>query len=146
MREIKFRAWNSKNKKMLTDVTPLINKSTNELDYLITAYSACGYDMSELDCDYDSYLMYEDDEKMPYELMQYTGLKDVNDVEIYEGDVVYITDLKYGNKFKGVISFKNGSYVVESNIATHYRFIDYEIQVIGNIYENADLLEVSGNE
>lgn len=122
MREIKFRAWDKN-----TDT--LVNVKTLDID---NNGVGCVVDFDGINLD-----------RSECELMQYTGLKDKNGVEIYEGDVVKITDCKYGNKFRGEISFKNGSYVVESNIATHYRFIDYHIEVIGNIYENPELLETN---
>lgn len=121
MRQIKFRAWDIESKRMLkikslhfTSKTGVFSIVTEPMTFISSEH---------------------------LKLMQYTGLKDVNGVEIYEGDIVKIKDWKYGNEFLGEISFKNGSYVVESKIATHYRFIDYEIQVIGNIYENPELLE-----
>ncbi len=124
MREIKFRAWDKEIKKMC---------QISNIDFAERQARAIRIYESGLGASWENFDVLE--------LMQYTGLKDENGVEIYEGDVVKITDCKYGNKFRGEISFKNGSYVVESNIATHYRFIDYHIEVIGNIYENPELLE-----
>lgn len=81
---------------------------------------------------------------------QYTGLKDKKGVEIYERDVV---DTTYnGEAFIGVVvydmselDFKatNGKENYGSNF--QYLLCCEEVEVIGNIYENPELLEVEAN-
>lgn len=87
------------------------------------------------------------------ELMQSTGLKDKNGVEIFEGDVVIIN---VNNGFdrlfdeKSVIKESKFHYGLVCELvkfdAEHRIFNDlifgYEYEVIGNIYENSELLEV----
>lgn len=79
-------------------------------------------------------------------LMQYTGLKDKNGKEIYEGDIVkLIADSCRGDKFKpfiaGYVSFRSGSFYITDNAVSRFRWEDYIVEVIGNIYENPELLD-----
>lgn len=83
---------------------------------------------------------------------QYTGLHDKNGKEIYEGDVVKIT-----NKNSKVIPIKpliaqivwSEEYLAYILITTSVKdafenlgdYIDYDIEVIGNVFENPELLE-----
>lgn len=74
------------------------------------------------------------------ELMQYTGLKDKNNKEIFESDIVKFSDYLTGIKSNvGQVGFMNGSFVIKGEVMTHYRWVDYEVEVIGNIYENPEL-------
>ena len=83
-------------------------------------------------------------------IMQYTGLKDKNGKEIYEGDIVKWDNVsKFRNEryeHRGVVRYSNGSYYplpkddeCEDDYYSNY-VENYE--VIGNIYENPELLEV----
>ena len=122
MREIKFRAWNIVDEKMRV----------------------------VLKIDFDIKLVWLDKyvkgERRPYwlefkdvELMQYTGLKDKNGKEIYEGDIAR-TPFGIGQVFDRL-----GCWFVELQKELGY-FSSSDIEVIGNIYENSDLIKEDKNE
>ena len=76
-------------------------------------------------------------------ICQYTGLKDKNGKKIWEGDIVKGTDaLQKGLKVYGHIEHKDGSFVIVGEFFTHYRWLDYEVEVIGNIFDNPELMGV----
>lgn len=117
-REIKFRAWDKKNNKML---------GVSEIGNLMFAYGE----------NYDHITKYEAD------IMQFTGLLDKNGKEIYEGDIVNCNlpkadwTLEENKKFAVqwsdiLLGFTNGSH------GFLYEYSDFE--VIGNIYENPELI------
>ena len=71
---------------------------------------------------------------------QFTGLKDKNGKEIYEGDVVEA--IRYdGLVVTGVVGFRDCSFVISTGYQTIYTWMDYQIEIIGNIHENPELLE-----
>ena len=73
---------------------------------------------------------------------QYTGLTDKNGKKIFEGDIVQGKDrLEKHLEVFGYIDHKNGSFVITGDFMTHYRWLDYEVEVIGNIHDNHELLE-----
>lgn len=84
-----------------------------------------------------------------FDLMQYTGIKDINNIEIYEGDIVKLSKENSNFKEIGVVKFdeNKASYVLETqdddlsyNIS-YYNYHKVYYRVIGNIYENKELLK-----
>ena len=99
------------------------------------------------------------DEEAPVMLMQYTGLKDKNGVEIYEGDIVE-TDCKeivytkkpnvhgLGAKTKSVekrgitiCAWVNCGFKFSHINKSKHGFTTHNCEVIGNIYENPEILK-----
>lgn len=82
-----------------------------------------------------------------FALMQYTGIKDKNDVEIYEGGIVLIRIDKTNILHKTVVKFKHGAFIADiigDNdyiYLFHFGFNEDDFEVIGNIYENKNLPE-----
>lgn len=119
MREIKFRAWDKLNKEMFN-------------------VESINFQERRVYKDVVSYRNFND-----IELMQYTGLKDKNNKEIYERDI-----LSDGNDEKPYkVIFENGSFRAEfEGDFEEYSFdlIDIVAQgceIVGNIYENPELME-----
>ena len=126
MREIKFRAWLKEDRKMedvktidFTDKTIRCLKKNEFINaYLLRRVS------------------FDD-----VELMQYTGVKDKNGKEIYEGDIVVLNNIKNDNM--RIVRYEHSSYRLEgwglredlSNAEARF------LEVVGNIYENKNLLE-----
>ncbi|EFQ17559.1 YopX family protein [Enterococcus faecalis] len=79
------------------------------------------------------------------EIMQSTGVKDKNGVEIFEGDVLYYIPFE-SHINDSIVTFEKGSFFkkkLRNGKLTSVRFIDSEeYEVIGNIHENPELLEV----
>ena len=70
-------------------------------------------------------------------IMQYTGLKDKNGMVIYEGDIVQTG--WQGNE-KRVVVFESSTYCVDSGDGYRYFNHPESYEVIGNVYENPELL------
>lgn len=134
-REIKFRAW-IKEEKIMTDVKNLyydnngLNKVTGRQKLRMITRRP-----------------FEDSLIGDFELMQYTGLKDKNDVEIYEGDIVkgrYYAGYNIGIKrIIGSVGWTSASFKVNGVKQYEGTRIDFDgsFEVIGNIYEHQHLLE-----
>lgn len=71
-------------------------------------------------------------------LGEFTGLKDVNGKDIYEGDILYINSLGKNGK----VIFQSCCFILEYENGENDLF-DSKDEVIGNIYENPELLEFS---
>ena len=127
MREIKFRAW-VKEKKAIFEVI-LINYVTKKVTYLL---ERVGHLLSIRDAKFND-----------VELMQYTGLKDKNNKEIYEGDILFES---FGERYYKVV-FENGSFRAEFKgdfDEYSWDLIDVIAQgceIVGNIYESPKKME-----
>ena len=78
------------------------------------------------------------------ELMQSTGLKDKNGKEIFEGDIVKMAKDVYSDlTYYEIVRHRGGAYRLESNQHGCELWLRHtNCEVIGNFYENPELLEV----
>ena len=124
MREIKFRAWDKKEKKMYHD-------AQNTYDFMINN-GGCFEESFKDVLYYDNYVV-----------MQYTNNKDITGKEIYEGDIVETT--RALNHIIGVVTMIKGCWYIQDGEDSYYRLIPRfgkaENKVIGNIYVNKELLK-----
>ncbi len=135
MKEIKFRAWDKEKGKMFE---PTFRAYAGELEELhISLDGRLG--LRKFDGYHDQSMFPE-----RFEVMQYTGLKDKNGVEIYEGDIV-----RCFRDGPSEVVFKKGCFGLETytSIGNYYYTFDEVYgycEIIGNIYENPELLESEG--
>lgn len=122
MREIKFRAWDKKRSVMITEA-------------IVTPFYISDFDRIRLN----------PNDAIP---MQYTGLKDKNGKEIYEGDILHVLEVSNTSdkEYKSPVEFIDSGFLVTQpddcqvplavfhNLENSYPL--FEIEVIGNIYEH----------
>jgi uncharacterized phage protein (TIGR01671 family) len=124
MRELKFKFWNKIARRFQTP-----NKYAIQGDGLYVSYD---YDMMA----WDDPSSFDNSILVP---CQYTGLKDKNGKEIYEGDILSYEGIhKVGNGVS-IVSFDDGSFMIDEDIASKDWAVEHE--VVGNIFENSDLLK-----
>ena len=113
MKELRFRAWDGK--KMIDDVIPVSETAIVELfeyEHQITDVEA---------------------------VEQYTGLKDKNGKEIYVGDIL-LDDIGQPCEH-WTVKFDDGKFIGEIQGVAEDLFELTDLEIIGNIHENTELLE-----
>lgn len=114
MREIKFRAWIGSHNRFADTVAVY-----NDGGWLAKIGEIGGYD--------------ENDGGI---LEQFTGLKDKNGKDIYEGDIL---KCEYG--FMWRVEFSNGAFQLDDGFGGSYVICGHDEKVVGNIHENPELLD-----
>lgn len=128
VRQIKFRVWDSERKQMY-------NLSENRFSFgLFEGHRAISW---------EDVFAEQHEELIP---LQYTGLKDKNGREIYEGDIVIRSYRESQTTAVRKIVFHNDGFKIQeigkyAGLSLLYPALD-DIEIIGNIYENPELLEV----
>lgn len=128
-REIKFRAWDKQY-------------------HTMSAVTLMMFDTNEIDCLANNG---EPKQMEHFKIMQFTGLHDKNGKEIYEGDIVRISQCDGYDITDSEVKFSQGGFIVEADFGDYDQTTigwaieqlqgDYDnIEVIGNIHQNPELL------
>lgn len=133
-RDIKFRLWSKIGKKFIETDNPDLDFVINNNGYLYSIEYCCG----------ETCIL----PQMDTEVLQFTGLKDRNGKEIYEGDILKY-NFPYDGRLKHVSSVKfletEASFGIKDRYGNEiplYRIAaNNYFEIIGNIYENKNLLE-----
>lgn len=140
MREIKFRVYLDK----MYYQNEYVEYDTNlvEINFLNKIVTFAGYTDGEEE---DSFERYSFDEnnilyKKDLKIMQYTGLRDKNGKEIYEGDIIIL----HNSIYKVLFNEEEARFVLRNDeFEIEIPFINgnnKRIEIIGNIYKNPELL------
>lgn len=131
MESISFRAWDKEEKKMHKVKTIEFSRRGARIIHLAEVQSNGKGDHKRW--------------HSSVELMQLTDLKDKNGTEIYEGDIVKYNSVPnpfLSDKHFKIIQARSGEWRIDNYIEGHVlAFCNHQVEVIGNIYENPELLE-----
>lgn len=133
-REIKFKIWNKKK-----------NQWHHEKPISLFGEVIIMGEILNANLEDEPMLISELEDLVP---LQYTGLKDRNGIEIYEGDIVAVRGFSSGleKEINEIETIKDIREVfLDYNIA-NAQDAGMSIEVIGNIYEDSELLEKEGKE
>ena len=122
-REIKFRAWLKPTKEMVEVRDISFYTHQTFISYKVCKDESC----------------YKVEKESNFILMQYTGLKDINNKEIYEGDIITYCDKLY------VVDYIFSGFYLHNPKGGFIELAecDWCCEVIGNIYENPELLRAT---
>lgn len=85
----------------------------------------------------------------PITIGEYIGRDDQTGKNIFEGDIIKVKDYYdekgYHEYVVGNVVFENGEWHVEGNINSDFAafYYDAEIEIIGNVYDNAESLDIN---
>ena len=139
MRDIKFRGFDKETKTMVYPEDTRYMLSLINGEWSLSDYAQLEYETDEYGL-YDIELPHETSD---IEVMQYTGMKDVNGVEIYEDDVLF-HPLQGRRKVYYPYSERVASYGlrdIDNGFGSTLQDSHAVWEVIGNVYENKELSE-----